>query len=77
MVHTQEKPYHCNICGRNYRQVSTLTVHKRTSHGVVETEDGTEIILGDIFAKKMKNIPANVSNLIKIRSVSYFSNINA
>lgn len=63
MVHTQEKPYHCNICGRNYRQASTLTVHKRTSHGVVETEDGTEIVLGDLFAKKMKNIPANLLDI--------------
>uniref|UniRef100_A0A1B6CLB0 Zinc finger protein 143 n=1 Tax=Clastoptera arizonana TaxID=38151 RepID=A0A1B6CLB0_9HEMI len=52
MVHTQEKPYHCNVCGRHYRQSSTLTVHKRTAHGVIEAEDGTEIVLGNMFGNK-------------------------
>ncbi|XP_054269187.1 zinc finger protein 76-like [Macrosteles quadrilineatus] len=68
MVHTQEKPYQCNVCGRSYRQVSTLTVHKRTSHGVIEADDGTEIVLGNVFTQKvLKN--ANTSNPKKIKRI--------
>lgn len=53
MVHTQEKPYQCSVCGRSYRQVSTLIVHKRTTHGVIEADDGTEIVLSNIFTQKV------------------------
>ncbi|XP_075214653.1 uncharacterized protein LOC142320582 [Lycorma delicatula] len=67
MVHTKQKPYRCNICDHNYRQVSTLTVHKRTAHGVIAAEDGTEIVLGDMFGvsgtKKLKNLASNLLNL--------------
>ncbi|KAE8746167.1 hypothetical protein FOCC_FOCC007039 [Frankliniella occidentalis] len=44
-VHTQQKPYECKDCGRNYRQSSTLTMHRRTAHGIIQTTDGTEIML--------------------------------
>lgn len=44
-VHTQQKPYECKDCGRNYRQSSTLTMHRRTTHGIIQTADGTEIML--------------------------------
>ncbi|GLH00478.1 Protein glass [Gryllus bimaculatus] len=69
MVHTQQKPYYCSVCARHYRQASTLTMHKRTAHGIVETEDGTEIVLGKtVFAlaktsseaKKLKALNANI-----------------
>ena len=33
VVHTHSKPYICNHCGKNYRQTSTLAMHKRTAHG--------------------------------------------
>ncbi|KAK2175118.1 hypothetical protein NP493_746g00011 [Ridgeia piscesae] len=33
VVHTHAKPYVCNHCGKNYRQTSTLAMHKRTAHG--------------------------------------------
>ena len=33
VVHTHTKPYICNHCGKNYRQTSTLAMHKRTAHG--------------------------------------------
>lgn len=51
MVHTQQKPFYCSVCTRHYRQASTLTMHKRTAHGIVEADDGTEIVLGEtVFA---------------------------
>lgn len=39
IVHTQQKPYVCTLCGKTYRQTSTLAMHKRTAHG---TDDLTE-----------------------------------
>ena len=41
VVHTHSKPYVCHHCGKNYRQTSTLAMHKRTAHGddtVVDAE---------------------------------------
>ncbi|XP_040355294.1 zinc finger protein 143 [Ixodes scapularis] len=35
VVHTHSKPYLCSLCGKNYRQTSTLAMHKRTSHGIL------------------------------------------
>ncbi|KAH8026145.1 hypothetical protein HPB51_016456 [Rhipicephalus microplus] len=35
VVHTHNKPYMCNLCGKNYRQTSTLAMHKRTAHGLL------------------------------------------
>ncbi|KAI8784017.1 zinc finger protein 76-like isoform X1 [Biomphalaria glabrata] len=32
VVHTHNKPYTCH-CGKTYRQISTLAMHKRTAHG--------------------------------------------
>lgn len=73
MVHTQMKPYLCTICSRHYRQASTLTMHKRTAHGIVEADDGTEIFFGDRVLelantgssssnKKLKTLNPNVSS---------------
>lgn len=35
-MHTLCKPYKCNHCGKTYKQISTLLVHKRTVH--IDTE---------------------------------------
>uniref|UniRef100_A0A3B5MWF7 Zinc finger protein 143b n=1 Tax=Xiphophorus couchianus TaxID=32473 RepID=A0A3B5MWF7_9TELE len=32
VVHTPCKPYNCNHCGKTYKQISTLAMHKRTTH---------------------------------------------
>lgn len=73
MVHSQQKPYYCSLCARHYRQASTLTMHKRTAHGIVEADDGTEIVLGEtVFAlanatsgsagsKRVSSLGTNVS----------------
>ncbi|KAG1661554.1 Zinc finger protein 143 [Nymphon striatum] len=37
VVHTMAKPYTCEICGKTYRQTSTLATHRRTYHDVIET----------------------------------------
>ncbi|XP_076313387.1 uncharacterized protein LOC143226380 isoform X1 [Tachypleus tridentatus] len=42
VVHTLTKPYVCNLCGKNYRQTSTLAMHRRTVHGIVEEEMNIE-----------------------------------
>ncbi|KPP59046.1 zinc finger protein 143-like [Scleropages formosus] len=36
VVHTPCKPYVCNHCGKTYKQISTLAMHKRTAHDDTE-----------------------------------------
>ncbi|KAH0618820.1 hypothetical protein JD844_018310 [Phrynosoma platyrhinos] len=43
VVHTHCKPYTCNTCGKNYRQTSTLAMHKRTTHGELEATEESEL----------------------------------
>ncbi|XP_055941357.1 zinc finger protein 76-like isoform X1 [Argiope bruennichi] len=40
VVHTHSKPYVCSFCGKTYRQTSTLAMHKRTAHGVLDQNEG-------------------------------------
>uniref|UniRef100_A0AAV2L3H7 C2H2-type domain-containing protein n=1 Tax=Knipowitschia caucasica TaxID=637954 RepID=A0AAV2L3H7_KNICA len=43
VVHTPCKPYNCNHCGKTYKQISTLGMHKRTAHNDTEPiEEETE-----------------------------------
>ncbi|XP_014232377.1 zinc finger protein 143-like isoform X2 [Trichogramma pretiosum] len=35
LVHKEDKPYECDVCRRQYRQNSTLSLHKRTAHKIV------------------------------------------
>ncbi|CAL1289453.1 unnamed protein product, partial [Larinioides sclopetarius] len=41
VVHTHSKPYVCSFCGKTYRQTSTLAMHKRTAHGVLDQNEGS------------------------------------
>ncbi|XP_071497984.1 uncharacterized protein [Diadema antillarum] len=45
VVHTHSKPYMCSSCGKNYRQISTLAMHKRQAHGEDALVDGLEIAI--------------------------------
>ncbi|XP_024939894.1 zinc finger protein 143 isoform X2 [Cephus cinctus] len=47
LVHTQQRPFECKICFRRYRQNSTLIMHKRTAHALIENDDGVDIFLQD------------------------------
>ncbi|CAG5081277.1 Protein of unknown function, partial [Cotesia congregata] len=40
-----QKPFECKLCFKRYRQNSTLVMHKRTAHALVE--DGDEELNGD------------------------------
>jgi len=31
-IHTNEKPYECDVCEKRFRQSGTLKKHKRTQH---------------------------------------------
>ncbi|XP_034947451.1 zinc finger protein 143-like [Chelonus insularis] len=42
LVHTQQKPFECNLCLKRYRQNSTLVMHKRTAHALIESDDGMD-----------------------------------
>ncbi|XP_022186475.2 zinc finger protein 76 isoform X3 [Nilaparvata lugens] len=45
LVHSKARSYHCEMCNRSYRQVSSFNVHKRTFHGIMTADDGTEIVV--------------------------------
>lgn len=45
VVHTHSKPYMCSSCGKNYRQISTLAMHKRQAHGEDPLMEGLEIAI--------------------------------
>ncbi|XP_029034193.1 zinc finger protein 76-like isoform X1 [Osmia bicornis bicornis] len=42
LVHTQQRPFECKVCLRRYRQNSTLIMHKRTAHALVDHEDNVD-----------------------------------
>ncbi|XP_068223593.1 zinc finger protein 143-like isoform X2 [Palaemon carinicauda] len=46
MVHSQPKSYYCAQCGRFYRQLSTLNVHRKTAHNIIENDEGQLIWMG-------------------------------
>jgi uncharacterized Zn-finger protein len=31
-IHTNEKPYECDVCEKRYRHANTLKYHMRTQH---------------------------------------------
>ncbi|KOX69799.1 Zinc finger protein 76 [Melipona quadrifasciata] len=43
-VHTQQRPFECKICLRRYRQSSTLVMHKRTAHSLVDSDDNVDVV---------------------------------
>jgi hypothetical protein len=68
VVHTHSKPYTCSYCGKNYRQTSTLAMHKRTAHG--EGEDCTAESEERIFLQKGKG---NLSPTLCVGDVLFSS----
>ncbi|XP_070163254.1 zinc finger protein 76 [Polyergus mexicanus] len=49
LVHTPQRPFECTLCSRRYRQSSTLVMHKRTAHALVDSDDGADVFLQDSF----------------------------
>ncbi|XP_076176335.1 uncharacterized protein LOC143151247 isoform X2 [Ptiloglossa arizonensis] len=43
LVHTQQRPFECKVCFRRYRQSSTLIMHKRTAHALVDNDDNVDV----------------------------------
>ncbi|KAG7207145.1 hypothetical protein KM043_001017 [Ampulex compressa] len=67
LVHTQQRPFECKVCFRRYRQSSTLIMHKRTAHALVDSDENV-----DVFLQEHLELPARSSN--KRRSVSVKEN---
>ena len=50
VVHTHKKPYECADCGKMYRQISTLAMHRRMTHSdVSSTEPATAAVSSAFF----------------------------
>lgn len=44
LVHTQQRPFECKVCFRRYRQSSTLVMHKRTAHALIDNDDNADVV---------------------------------
>ncbi|XP_012278356.1 zinc finger protein 76 isoform X2 [Orussus abietinus] len=65
LVHTQQRPFECKLCFRKYRQSSTLVMHKRTAHALVESDDGIDVFLQDSREIPVTNKGKRKSNTSK------------
>ena len=55
-VHTKEKPYRCEVCGRKFSRSSSIREHERNIHRIFSNKKG-----------KCKSLPnTSVSNSMKI-----------
>ncbi|XP_050717937.1 zinc finger protein 76-like [Eriocheir sinensis] len=54
LVHSHQKRYYCSHCGKFYRQLSSVSAHKRTVHNIIENEENQILWMGtglDILAE--------------------------
>lgn len=65
LVHTQQRPFECKVCFRRYRQSSTLVMHKRTAHALVESDDGVDVFLREPLDLPGQNKGKRKKNAIK------------
>ncbi|CAL4163572.1 unnamed protein product, partial [Meganyctiphanes norvegica] len=66
MVHNTQKRYYCSQCGRFYRQLSTLAVHQRTVHGLMETVD--EGLIETVEISRERTLQINEMHLEQVLS---------
>lgn len=71
-MHTPQRPFECTLCSRRYRQSSTLVMHKRTAHALVDSDDGADIFLQDSFEPSSQN--KNKKKTVKetVSMIQYF-----
>lgn len=58
LVHTPQRPFECTLCSRRYRQSSTLIMHKRTAHALIDGDD-------DVYALSQNSLESSSQNKIK------------
>ncbi|XP_011315333.1 zinc finger protein 76 [Fopius arisanus] len=56
LVHTPAKPFECKLCHKSYRQHGTLVMHKRTTHALVDSDEGGDVFLdgGEVGLGRVK-----------------------
>ncbi|NWH78786.1 ZNF76 protein, partial [Piaya cayana] len=74
VVHTHCKPYTCNSCGKTYRQTSTLTMHKRSSHGELEATEESEQALYE-QQQQLEAAAAGRGSPLKSQHIAFLSEV--
>lgn len=71
-VHTPQRPFECTLCSRRYRQSSTLVMHKRTAHALVDSDDGGDVFLQDSFEPSSQNKKKTVKETVSMIQYSTY-----
>ncbi|XP_043915215.1 zinc finger protein 143 [Protopterus annectens] len=70
VVHTHSKPYNCNHCGKTYKQISTLAMHKRSAHNDTEPIEEEQ----EAFFDESQTVGPN-DELLKGQQITYVTDM--
>ncbi|XP_066503479.1 zinc finger protein 143a [Hoplias malabaricus] len=77
VVHTPCKPYQCNQCGKTYKQISTLAMHKRTTHNDTDIIEEEQEGHYEHLAEAIDDIPINLNTAMTVAACSEMTSLSS